>query len=130
FSARRGNRRWQGDWSSAFCSSDLAESPPFFCSAGIFAGFLRIRWQLLRRISDHPARPEDKLRQGQTCRVLIRNWHKLDWETEEQIRKKRSVDKRGPKRATNGGPPRLCLRSVISRTTGQIARALCRGIRS
>jgi type III restriction enzyme len=40
---------------------------------------------------------EDKLRQGQTCRVLIRNWHKLDWESEEQIKKKRSVDKRGPK---------------------------------
>jgi len=40
---------------------------------------------------------EDKVRQGQTCRVLVRNWHKLDWETEEQIRKKRSVDKRGPK---------------------------------
>jgi type III restriction enzyme len=40
---------------------------------------------------------EDKLRQGQTCRVMIRNWHKLDWESEEQIRKKRSVDKRGPK---------------------------------
>ncbi len=40
---------------------------------------------------------EDKLRQGQTCRVLVRNWHRLDWETEEQIRKNRSVDKRGPK---------------------------------
>ena len=40
---------------------------------------------------------EDKLRQGQTCRVMIRNWHKLDWESEEQIRKKRSVDKRGAK---------------------------------
>jgi len=40
---------------------------------------------------------EDKLRQGQTCRVLIRNWHMLDWESEEQIRKKRSVDKRGAK---------------------------------
>jgi len=40
---------------------------------------------------------EDKLRQGQTCRVLVRNWHWLDWETEDQIRKKRSVDKRGPK---------------------------------
>lgn len=40
---------------------------------------------------------EDKLRQGQTCRVLIRNWHKLDWESEEQIAKKRSVDKRGAK---------------------------------
>jgi type III restriction enzyme len=40
---------------------------------------------------------EDNLRQGQTCRVLIRNWHKLDWESEEQIKKKRSVDKRGAK---------------------------------
>ena len=40
---------------------------------------------------------EDKLRQGQTCRALIRNWHKLDWESEEQIRKKGSVDKRGAK---------------------------------
>ena len=40
---------------------------------------------------------EDKLRQGQTCRVLIRNWHKLNWETDEQIKRKRSVDKRGPK---------------------------------
>ena len=29
--------------------------------------------------------------------MLIRNWHKLDWESEEQIRKKRSVDKRGAK---------------------------------
>lgn len=40
---------------------------------------------------------EDKLRQGHTCRVMIHNWHKLDWETDEQIRKKRSVDKRGAK---------------------------------
>jgi type III restriction enzyme len=40
---------------------------------------------------------EDKLRQGQTCRVLLHNWHKLDWETEEQARKNRSVDKRGAK---------------------------------
>lgn len=42
-----------------------------------------------------PSGLEDKLRQGQTCRVLVRNWHKLDWETEEQISKRRSVDKRG-----------------------------------
>ena len=40
---------------------------------------------------------EDKLRQGQTCRVLIHNWHKLDWESEEQVAKRRSVDKRGAK---------------------------------
>jgi type III restriction enzyme len=38
---------------------------------------------------------EDKLRQGQSCRVLVRNWHKLDWESEERIEKKHSVDKRG-----------------------------------
>jgi type III restriction enzyme len=38
---------------------------------------------------------EDKLRQGQTCRVQVRNWHKLDWDSEEQITKRRSVDKRG-----------------------------------
>ncbi len=37
---------------------------------------------------------EEKLRQG---KVLIRNWHALDWESEEQINKKRTVDKRGPK---------------------------------
>ena len=36
----------------------------------------------------------DKLRQG---RVLIRNWHALNWETEEKISKKRGVDKRGIK---------------------------------
>src|SRR5437588_5172995 len=38
---------------------------------------------------------EDKLRQGQSCRVLVRNWHMLDWASEEQISKRRSVDKRG-----------------------------------
>ena len=36
----------------------------------------------------------DKLRQG---RVLIHNWHALNWETEERIAKKRGVDKRGAK---------------------------------
>lgn len=44
-----------------------------------------------------PTGLEDRLRQGQTCRVAVRNWHMLAWETEAQIRKKRSVDKRGPK---------------------------------
>jgi type III restriction enzyme len=38
---------------------------------------------------------EDKLRQGQSCRVMIRNWHMLDWDSDEQISKRRSVDKRG-----------------------------------
>jgi type III restriction enzyme len=36
----------------------------------------------------------DKLRQG---KVLIRNWHALAWDSEEQITKRRSVDKRGVK---------------------------------
>jgi type III restriction enzyme len=44
-----------------------------------------------------PSGLEDKLRQGQTCRVVIHNRHKLDWETDEQVKKKRSVDKRGAK---------------------------------
>ena len=36
----------------------------------------------------------ETLRQG---KVTVRNWHALNWETEESIRRKRSVDKRGPK---------------------------------
>ena len=36
----------------------------------------------------------DGLRQA---RVLVRNWHALGWDTEEQIAKRRSVDKRGAK---------------------------------
>ncbi|MBR0093328.1 MAG: DEAD/DEAH box helicase family protein [Lachnospiraceae bacterium] len=36
----------------------------------------------------------DKLRQG---KVLITNWQALAWETEEDLVKKKSVDKRGPK---------------------------------
>jgi type III restriction enzyme len=34
----------------------------------------------------------EKLRQG---RVLIRNWHALQWDTEESLARKKSVDKRG-----------------------------------
>ncbi len=36
----------------------------------------------------------EKLRQG---KVLIHNWHILNWETEKQVAKKKSVDKRGAK---------------------------------
>ena len=36
----------------------------------------------------------DRLRQG---KVVVRNWHALNWDTEELIAKKRSVDKRGVK---------------------------------
>jgi len=41
-----------------------------------------------------PSAMLDKLRQG---KVLIRNWHALAWDSEEQIKKRRSVDKRGVK---------------------------------
>ncbi len=37
---------------------------------------------------------DEKLRQG---KFRIINWHMLNWETAEQINKRRSVDKRGPK---------------------------------
>lgn len=36
----------------------------------------------------------EKLRQG---KIIIKNWHALNWETEEKIAKKKSVDKRGAK---------------------------------
>lgn len=41
-----------------------------------------------------PAGFMEKLRLG---KVLIRNWHALQWESEENLSKKKSVDKRGPK---------------------------------
>ncbi len=41
-----------------------------------------------------PVALQDQLRQG---KVLIHNYHKLIWETEEQIVKKKGVDKRGAK---------------------------------
>jgi type III restriction enzyme len=36
----------------------------------------------------------DKLRQG---KVLVRNWHALDWESDEQIARRKGVDKRDAK---------------------------------
>lgn len=36
----------------------------------------------------------EKLRQG---KIMVRNWHVLQWETEEKIEKRKSVDKRGVK---------------------------------
>ena len=36
----------------------------------------------------------ESLRQG---KVLVQNWHALAWESAEQIQKRKSVDKRGPK---------------------------------
>ena len=41
-----------------------------------------------------PSHLLDKLRQG---KVIVRNWHVLNWESEEKIASKRSVDKRGAK---------------------------------
>ena len=39
-----------------------------------------------------PSSLKDKLHQG---RVLVENWHTLNWETEKDLAKKKSVDKRG-----------------------------------
>lgn len=36
----------------------------------------------------------EKLRQG---KIIIKNWHALNWETEEKLAKKKNVDKRGAK---------------------------------
>ncbi|HHE74476.1 MAG TPA: type III restriction endonuclease subunit R, partial [Desulfobacteraceae bacterium] len=41
-----------------------------------------------------PVGLKEKLRQG---KILIRNWHVLQWESKEKIAKKKSVDKRGVK---------------------------------
>ena len=41
-----------------------------------------------------PAGLREQLRQGL---VLVHNWHTLQWDTEEQLAKKRTVDKRGAK---------------------------------
>ena len=41
-----------------------------------------------------PGSLRDQLRQG---KVLVRNWHALNWETDDKVRKRRSVDKRGAK---------------------------------
>src|SRR5208282_596729 len=41
-----------------------------------------------------PAGLREQLRQG---KVLVRNWHVLNWETDDKLKKKRSVDKRGAK---------------------------------
>lgn len=41
-----------------------------------------------------PLALREKLRQG---KILIHNWHKLNWENEEKIKSKKGVDKRGAK---------------------------------
>jgi type III restriction enzyme len=41
-----------------------------------------------------PSALRERLRQG---RVLIRNWHVLNWDSDEQIARRRGVDKRGAK---------------------------------
>lgn len=41
-----------------------------------------------------PGALRERLREG---RVLIRNWHALNWETDDQVARKRGVDKRGAK---------------------------------
>ncbi len=41
-----------------------------------------------------PSGMMEKLRQG---RVIVRNWHVLNWDSEEKVQRRRSVDKRGVK---------------------------------
>ena len=41
-----------------------------------------------------PAEMKNKLNQG---RIIIHNWHVLAWESDEEIKKRKSVDKRGAK---------------------------------
>src|ERR1017187_6206594 len=41
-----------------------------------------------------PGGLREQLRQG---KVMVRNWHVLNWETDDKLKKKRSVDKRGAK---------------------------------
>lgn len=41
-----------------------------------------------------PSSLRENLRQG---KVIVHNWHALAWDSEEQIEKRKSVDKRGPK---------------------------------
>ena len=66
---------------------------------------LTVRNRLSVLVPDHPGNYYDEfsivpsslfegLRHGM---VLIHNWHRLDWESDEQIAKKKSVDKRGAK---------------------------------
>ncbi len=52
----------------------------------------------------------DGLRQGA---VVVRNWHALAWETEEQVKKRRSVDKRGAR----------SLEAYVRDVLGELARA-------
>lgn len=41
--------------------------------------------------------PNDDLERMRQARVEVLNWHKLDWESDEQLAKKKTVDKRGAK---------------------------------
>ena len=57
-----------------------------------------------------PPTLREKLNQG---KVIIRNWHALNWQTQDQISKKRSVDKRGP----------LSDQAYVRAALGEMARA-------
>ena len=81
------------------------QDPRFSKNVLVVAPGLTVKNRLAVLEPSHPANyyeafrivPEalmEKLRQG---KVLVRNWHALNWESEEKIAKKRSVDKRGAK---------------------------------
>lgn len=71
----------------------------------VVAPGLTVKSRLQVLVPDHPGNCYDefgmipqglreKLRQG---KVIVRNWHALNWETDDQVARKRSVDKRGAK---------------------------------
>ena len=82
------------------------QDPRFSKHVFVVAPGLTVRSRLQVLVPDHPDGDyydefdivppglKEKLRLG---KVLVRNWHALNWESTEQLAKKRSVDKRGPK---------------------------------
>jgi type III restriction enzyme len=71
----------------------------------IIAPGLTVRSRLQVLVPDSPGNyydafsivPPGLLEQMRLGKVLVRNWHALAWDTEEKLKKKRSVDKRGAK---------------------------------
>jgi type III restriction enzyme len=82
------------------------EDPRFSTNILIIAPGLTVKSRLQVLLPSHPQNyyqvfqivPHlhslEKLRQG---KILINNWHALQWETDAQIRERKSVDKRGAK---------------------------------
>jgi type III restriction enzyme len=89
----------------ALNKATYAQDPRFSKNVFVVAPGLTVRNRLQVLIPDSPGNYYDEfnivpaglidvLRQG---RVLVHNWHILNWESEDQIARKKSVDKRGAK---------------------------------